>query len=223
MAKRRVKAQDHEKLDDANVRRVLGLLEDEKSPITKKEACRLLNITYNTSRLQRILEEFKEREAYVKRRREQNRRKPFSDFEVKEVVLDYIKGSSKTQIANALYRSVSSIDNILERYHIPKRAAHKSGTYQHPELIPDEVLSTDYEPGELVWSARYNCVAEIIKLFQEHPTHGKVYSIWVYGRYMERALQPWYELGKMPVLKELGITKSDISVTDSIRLEYRVG
>jgi len=223
MAKRRVKTQDHEKLDDTNLKRVIELLNDEKNPITKKEACRLLNITYNTSRLQRILEEFKERQEYVKRRREQNRRKPFSDYEIKEVVLEYIKGVSKKQIADSLFRPVSSIDNILDRYNVPRRASNKTGTYRHPEMIPDEVLSTDYEPGELAWSARYNCVVEIIKLSQEHPEHGKVYSIWIFGRHNERGYQPWYELGKMPILKELGITKSDVSITDRIKTEYNIG
>ena len=222
MAKRRVKKQAHEKLDDANLKHVISLLERE-DPITKKEACKLLNINYSTSRLDRILQEFEENQAYIERRREQNRRKPFSDFEIKEIVLEYIKGTSKKRIADGLFRSISSIDNILKKYNVPKRASQKSRSYQHPELLPDEVLSIDYVPGELVWSARYNCVAEIIRLFQEHPEHGNVYSIWVYGRHMERALQPWYELGKMPVLQELGITQSDVSVTNQIQMEYRIG
>jgi transposase len=223
MAKKRIKTQDHEKLDDANLKRVIALLEDEKSPITKKEACRLLNITYNTSRLNRIIEDFKSKAEYAKKRREQNRGKAFSDYEVKEIVLEYLKGVSKKQIADALFRSVASVDNILDRYHIPKRASNKSGTYHHPELIPDEALSTDYSPGELVWSARYNCVAEVIKLIQEHPEHGKVYSLWIFGRHNERGCQPWYELGKMPILEQLGITKSDVSLTDRLQMEYSIG
>lgn len=223
MAKRRIKTQEHEKLDEANLKRVIAFLEDEKSPITKKEACRLLNITYNTSRLNRIIEDFKTKEEYAKKRKEANRGKPFTEREIKEVILEYLKGTSKSQIAGFLFRSVASIDNILEKYHVPKRTSSKAGGYHNPALIPDEALSEEFEPGELVWSARYNCVAEIMKLVQEHPEHGKVYNLWIFGKHNERGNQPWYELGKMPFLKDLGITKSDVSITDRLQMEYRIG
>ena len=50
MPKKRTKAQEHEKLTEANISHVIKLLEAE-NPITKKEACDILNITYNTTRL----------------------------------------------------------------------------------------------------------------------------------------------------------------------------
>ena len=59
MAGRGVKAKSHEKLDDANVQRVIELLGGDE-PITKKEACEILNIRYNTTRLQRIIDEHNE-------------------------------------------------------------------------------------------------------------------------------------------------------------------
>ena len=49
MAGRGVKAKSHEKLDDANVQRVIELLGGDE-PITKKEVCEILNIRYNTTR-----------------------------------------------------------------------------------------------------------------------------------------------------------------------------
>ncbi len=59
-AKRTVKAKDHEKLDDATIERVMALLNDEK-PITKKAACEILNISYNTTRLGAIIDGYLER------------------------------------------------------------------------------------------------------------------------------------------------------------------
>ena len=56
MAKRGVKKQDHERLDDATIGRVVSLLGAEK-PITKKAACETLNISYNTARLKKIIDE----------------------------------------------------------------------------------------------------------------------------------------------------------------------
>jgi len=58
-SKGRVKAKEHENLSEANIKKVIELLEAEK-PITKKEACEVLNISYNTTRLSKIIEEFKE-------------------------------------------------------------------------------------------------------------------------------------------------------------------
>lgn len=221
MAKRKVKTQEHEKLDAVNLRRVIGLLESDTSPITKKEACRLLNITYNTSRLSRIIEDFKGREEYAKRRKKENRSKPFTQYEIKEIILEYIKGTSKVQIANMLFRSMASIDNILERYSIPRKKADKE--YGMPELLPDEVLSESYEEGELAWSAKYNCVVEIRGLLKKDAFHGNIYKVWIFGKHNERGYQPWYELGKMPVLKELGITYSDVLLTQSLQMEYKIG
>ena len=48
----------HENLTKANIAKVIDLLEAEK-PITKKEACGILNITYNTTRLGNIITEYK--------------------------------------------------------------------------------------------------------------------------------------------------------------------
>ena len=61
----RVKKKDYENLSATNIQKVIMLLEQEK-PITKKEACQILNISYNTARLNKILDEFDERERALK-------------------------------------------------------------------------------------------------------------------------------------------------------------
>jgi hypothetical protein len=216
----KVKAKDYEKLDDASVSRVIKLLSSEK-PITKKEACELLNISYNTSRLSKIIEEYKSKQEFIKRRREQNRGKPISDFELKEIVVYYLTGRSKSEISGILYRPVSTINNLLHKYNVPQRGNGK-GDYHKPELIPDESTSENFEVGELVWSARYNAVAEIISLFQTHDFHGNVYGIWVFGKHNQRAFQPWYELGKLEIVKRLGISVSDIQMNTRLQMEYKI-
>ncbi len=64
MAARGVKAKSHEKLDSTNVQKVIDLLGGDE-PITKKEACEILNIRYNTTRLQRIIGEYTSHENSV--------------------------------------------------------------------------------------------------------------------------------------------------------------
>ena len=64
----RVKKREHEKLTSSNVQHVINLLESDK-PITKKEACAILNISYNTTRLSKIIDDHKENIAYREERK----------------------------------------------------------------------------------------------------------------------------------------------------------
>ena len=54
-----IKQKSHEKLSPENIARVIEHLNAD-SPITKKEACEMLNIRYNTTRLQRIIDDYLE-------------------------------------------------------------------------------------------------------------------------------------------------------------------
>ena len=60
-----IKKKKYEKLDDTNIKRVIAALEGE-TPITKKEACEMLNISYNTTRLSKIIANFREEQEYRK-------------------------------------------------------------------------------------------------------------------------------------------------------------
>ena len=94
--KRGIRKRAHENLSDANIRRVVHALKEEG--ITKKSACEMLNISYNTTRLNRIIEEFEDQENYVSTRKAQNRGKPASKQEIKEVIQDYIEGDNISDI-----------------------------------------------------------------------------------------------------------------------------
>ncbi|MCZ6169704.1 hypothetical protein, partial [Campylobacter ureolyticus] len=65
MATRRTKNADNERLDDASIERVIALLEpkDGTKPGTKKDACAILGIAYNTTRLTTLLEKYKEKKV----------------------------------------------------------------------------------------------------------------------------------------------------------------
>ena len=68
---RTIRKKGHEKLDDANLQRVLDHLNADQ-PITKKEACSMLNITYNTTRLNSIMVDFEDTLQHRAKRRAQN-------------------------------------------------------------------------------------------------------------------------------------------------------
>ena len=199
---RRVKVKESEKLDDNNVKYVTELLESDK-PITKKEACGILRISYNTTRLGNIIAGYKERAATEARLRAKNRGKAATDNEIVRAIEEYLNGDSISEIAKFMYRSSSFIKGIIKKHNVPVRST--SSDYFSPELLPDEVLSEDFKPGELVWSARYNTTARVDKLVQIQEGHGNVYRIWTLGKNQRYAAQPWYELGKLEHLQNLGV------------------
>ena len=216
---RKVKKQEHEKLDDVTIGRVVQLLEQEK-PITKKAACEMLNITYNTTRLNRIIEQWKGEQDYKTKRRKALRGKPFDEHEIRYTVLNYLKGDSIAAIAEAQFRTVSGVKKVLEKYGIPARDS--SHNYFNPTDIPDESVAWDFEDGELVWSARYNCVAQIQGKWKDTDPEMPVYKIWVFGKHNEGALQACYDLAKLPILKELGCTPDDFEDYDTKGLFYSI-
>jgi hypothetical protein len=214
MAKRGVKKQEHEKLDDATIGRVVSLLEQE-TPITKKAACETLNIRYNTKRLNDIIVEYKEKQEFRKKMYANKKGIAFSDIEIKELVVDYLNGDSITSIANSLYRSPHIIKKKITELNLPERS--KKPTYQNPDLIPDEAVAEIFEIEELVWSARYNAVAEIHSKFTT-----SVYRIFVFGKHNEFAYQPWWELGKLEVIKRFNLESKEFIKTEKSTFQYRV-
>ena len=190
--KRGVRKREHENLSPANLRRVIDALENEG--VTKKVACEMLNISYNTTRLNRIIEEFEEQEAYVYTRKSQNKGKPASPDEIKQVISDYIEGDSITEIASSIYRSAAFVKGIIDRVGVPQRPV---GDSKHQEaMLPDACLRDSFKEGEIVWSAKYHMPAVVqneysieyqdtkpgIKTMDYEKEYGcKLYSIWCYN------------------------------------------
>lgn len=223
MATRGVKTKEGELLDDENLDKVAALL-SASDPITKKEACKILNISYNTTRLAKILEQHAERKEQIKRIKAKKRGTSATPMELQGIIIDYLKGESITELAKQNYRSTGFVKGILRKYNVPMRS--KATDYFRPEMIPDGALKENYAKDEICWSARYNTMAQIIGhvatekkfehfnsegVFQIHPEHGKVYRIYVFGDHSRYAYQPWYELGKLDHLIDLGINLKEQS------------
>jgi hypothetical protein len=79
MATRKKSASEEELMTDANISKVIRLLEPQEEgvkPITKKDACQMLGMAYNTTRLGTIIENFKANQARAAKRRAELRGKP---------------------------------------------------------------------------------------------------------------------------------------------------
>lgn len=234
MVARRVKAKDHEDLSDSNIKRVSEMLE-EKS-INKKQACEMLKISYNTTRLDKIITQFHADQEYKKKRREMNRGKPASQMELQEIARSTLQGDSIQEISKRLFRSPVFVKNCLERLGIPDKP--KGEERIKPTLLPELCVSEDFVPGEIAWSAVYHAPC-IIK--QEiKPGHGlpglsnrdyektygsKLYAVYILekmdseGTYFSHvtsggfnAYSLAYDLGKLSHLQNLGVNLERLNV-----------
>ena len=220
----KVKKKEHEKLSAANINHVIELL-NQKKPITKKEACSILNITYNTTRLARIIEEHEEHEAFVASRKAANRGKRATNTEISQVVTDYLTGESISEIAKSLFRSPGFVKSIVEKVGVPQRPTGEDKAKF--DFIPDSCISETFEPGEIVWSAKYHRTAVIRKEWRnmdyEDMYSSKCYRIAVIepvdssdspfpyvqtGGFNAYALA--YDLGKLSHLKQYGISLENL-------------
>lgn len=213
MAKRGIRKQDHEHLDDATVGRVVAQLEQD-TPITKKAACDILNINYSTTRLAKIIEEYQENMVYAEKRKKQMKGQPFEDLELKDMVVSYLSGESIASIARRLFRSLHIIKAKLKSLNLPERA--KTTDYTNPQMMPDEMVSETFERGEYVWSAKYNCVAQIDKW----PGRSDGYGIYIFGKFMQFGYQPAHELGKLEILKQFKMRNDEFDTEQDFN--YRI-
>ena len=154
-----MRKRDNEKLTQENIKKVIELLSTEK-PITKKEACGILNISYNTTRLNKIIEDYEDTLAFRAKRISQNRGKPATQAEIAEAITSYLQGDSIIQIAKSLYRSAGFIKAIIERIGVPYRPGALESKNEIG-MFPDECMSEEFEIDEIVWSAEHHCTARV--------------------------------------------------------------
>lgn len=201
MATRKTRA-EIERLDDASMDKVIAALEQEK-PITKKAACDMLAIAYNTTRLGTLIEKYKEGKARDASRRAALRGKPATMDEVTYVISSYLEGETIDTISKTIYRGSSFVNAILDKYSVPVRA--RAHDYFRPELIPDGAVQARFELGEKVYSARYDSMA-VIEAETKTEKYGYIYRIWLLSdRWLQYANSEAYELASLKHLRDLGV------------------
>ena len=186
--KRGIRVKEGEDLSEAKKEEVIELLARDK-PITKKEACSMLNISYNTIRLGKILEEHKELLDFRSRRRKELRTTPISDSEKAEMITTYLETGNLSEIADLTFRSTEVIKRVLDTYNIPLRNSEYN--YFNPPLLAEKSIANDYNKDDLVYSARYTQPAKISKKLTE-----EAYRIWLTAD-EQYAIQPYWELGDL--------------------------
>ena len=158
-----IKTKKHENLTETNIQHVYELL-NQDNPVTKKEACSILNIAYNTTRLNKIIEDHLDTVEYRERRKAQNKGKGATEAEIKQVVNLYLDGSNVSDIAKALYRSPAFIKAVVERLGIPQKLPHTDYEGRRNAMLPEQCVAEDFEIGEKVWAVRQNYPAVVKEL-----------------------------------------------------------
>ncbi len=206
MATRKRSASEEELMTDANITKVIRLLEPEEGgkAITKKDACQMLGMAYNTTRLGTIIEQFKAKQKRTAERRAALRGKPATQDEIVYVISEYLAGEPVDGISKATFRSPQFVKNILEAHSVPIRVPGSS--YFSPELIPDGAVRERFREGEVVYSARYDSTARIDMELEKSSKHGWVYRVWLLSdKWMQSAYQPASELASLEHLRTIGV------------------
>lgn len=226
----KVKTKEGENLTPSNIRKVIDLLNpsvEGQKPITKKEACEILRIAYNTSRLEKIISDYIEHQQYVKMRRSQKRGTNADTSEIRDAVTSYLQGEGTTLIAKRLYRSHAFIKNLIEKIGVPEKPVAATEK-RIVSFLPENCVAESFEKGEYVWSAAEHAIARIshemsleyqsskpgITPIDYEKKYGtKCYAIYVMspssedsfisGGYHSYSLA--YDLGKLSHLKQYGI------------------
>ncbi len=203
MATRRTKSDD-ERLDDASIERVIALLEPKEGKAgTKKEACQILGIAYNVTRLATLIETYKKNKIREAERRAALRGKPASKDETVYIISEYLEGATIDAITKSTYRPVNFVKHILEANAVPIRAP--SHDYFRPELIPEGAMRDRFAIGERVYSARYDSIA-VVEKEQQSPKHGWVYRCWLEAeKWKQYMYTEAHELASLEHLRKIGV------------------
>ena len=193
----------------------------------------MLNIAYNTTRLQRIIDDYQDKVEYRALRKKQNRGRAATDAEIREAVERYLSGDSISEIAAGLFRSPSFVRSLIDRVGVAATGAESGTAY-----LPEACVAEDFAPGEIVWSATYNKPARVehelsvdyqaeragfIDVNYEAKYGSKCYAIYIIEEVREDA-ERWanvstggfaayslaYDLGKLSHLEKYGVDLSRI-------------
>lgn len=209
----KVKAQKGEKLDDEHIEKVIKFLEDGGK---KKEAYGILNIKENAGRLNRIIEEYHEKQATAARLRKANRGKPASPVEIQNIIRGALDGEPISTMADEMFRTPDFVKKVIEDVGIPQKGVGSWWDRRFTTSIPDECIAEKFDKYEIVWSNKYNGLAivlnsdevrsdiyviEKIEVEPDFAIGGKVYT----GYGGSHATQRNEELGSLKHLEKYGV------------------
>ena len=176
---------------------VIAYLETDKA--TKKAACEMLGIAYNTKRLGTLIEDYQQDLERDKRLRAKKRKEPVTKAEVVNIITDYLSGDSLAELSDNYYRSTAILKYHLEKHGALLRTNERVNEL-NPPLLPDECMADSFENGQYVWVAKYGSIGIVKAKFKN------AYRVKVINESMNQyCYQPPEELGSLEHLIALGV------------------
>ena len=166
-----------QEIPESKIRNAIWYLKTGK---TKKFVCEFLGISYNTKKLDTIIEDFHkgiEREAALKKAA---KTKIFTQKEKESIAKQYLAGEAQSTLAEQYFISPQRIKNILMEMNTPIRGRGKNSEAKVDHIEQD--LETKFKAGDKVFLAKYNCFAIIHQVFDED-----------YVEYLESGRQKYIE------------------------------
>ncbi len=188
MAKAAAKKDTKEEISEAKIRQAIWMLKTNK---TKKAICEHLGIAYNTTRLAKIIDDFKAREAREKELKEKAKTLEITPAIRKDIASSYINGEAQTSIAARYYISPQRVKAVLMEMNIPIRARAKNAAAKTEHIVQD--LDVKFNISDRVFYGPENSFAIILNVNDEEYAD-KLRQ----GRQRWVELYPWTEKSRHP-------------------------
>jgi len=179
---------EKEEIPEAKIRQVIWMI---KSGKTKKACCEHLGIAYNTTRLSKIIDDFRAKEQRAKDLKEKAKNMEITPAIRKDIAYSYINGEAQTAIAARYYISPQKIKSILMEMNVPIRARAKNAAAKTEHIVQD--LDVKLNVNDKVFYGPENAFAIITEIYDEE------YAEQLrQGRQRWVELYPWTEKSKHP-------------------------
>lgn len=179
---------EKEEIPEAKIRQVIWMI---KSGKTKKACCEHLGIAYNTTRLSKIIDDFRAKEQRAKDLKEKAKTMEITPAIRKDIAYSYINGEAQTAIAARYYISPQKIKSILMEMNVPIRARAKNAAAKTEHIVQD--LDVKFSVNDKVFYGPENAFAIITEVYDEE------YAEQLrQGRQRWVELYPWTEKSKHP-------------------------
>jgi predicted transcriptional regulator len=197
-----------DEIDESKIRIAKWYL---KSGHTKKKACEALGITYNVSRLDRIIKEFDERQVRLAELKNKMKNAELSDEIKKSIAKDYMEGKAKSKIAEEYHITSYRVNKVLLELQVPLRGKGRKSETKTTHIQNDTTKKLAvgdkvyYAPGTPIYIdedgkkhfAHAACYAKIVKVYDE-----SFLDLWSEGAVAEETKwEPWINL-ESPVFKK---------------------
>jgi len=192
-----------QEITEAKIRNAIWYLKTGK---TKKFVTEFLGISYNTKKLDSIIEDFHNKIAREATLKKAAKTKIFSQLEKEAIAKEYSAGAAQSTLAAEYFISPQRIKNILIEMNTPIRGKGKNSEAKVDHIVQD--LEIKFKVGDKIFFSKYNCLGVINRVFDED-----------YLDYLESGRQKYVETYAFKPSAKTGLAGKYAEPTEGIHYE----